>query len=134
MALRSYGCGEYVGVVLVERWWIKEICVAGRTRSSFNEGGRSTFEALPGPSNLRAADNSGVTEGPAQEGMDCEVAAFHNFHNYSLPCTIQAAHQNDRYHLYLLQSTWKLNLISQRNCWPVRGESRKQSGFGENSK
>ncbi len=47
----------------------------------------NTYEALPGPSNLRAADNSGVTEGPAQEGMDCEVAAFHNFHNYSLPCT-----------------------------------------------
>lgn len=44
MALQSYGCQEYVDVVLVEQWWIKKIRMARRTGSNFNEGGRSTFE------------------------------------------------------------------------------------------
>ena len=73
---------------------------------------RDIFGAKPGPSKLGGAECSGVPEGAAQEGTDYVVPAFHN---KSLPCTVQATHENNPYPLYLLTLTWKLSIISQRN-------------------
>lgn len=68
--------------------------------------------------------------------MDCEVAAFHNF-SQLFPAVyvqyIQAAHQNDWYHLYPIaiehgSLTWFLSETVGR----LEEEAeKKQSGFGE---
>lgn len=81
---------------------------------SYLKSQTNTFEPPPGPSNLGGLTVKRLRRNQ-HKGKDCEVAAFHNFHDNSLPCTVQAAHGNHRYYLYLRQVTWKLNWISQQN-------------------